>query len=58
MKTGEMKQIAEFIERLVLKKENPDKIRREVTEFRKGFQKIHYAFETATEAYEYVKIRS
>lgn len=58
MKTGEMKQIAEFIERLVLKKENPDKIRSQVTEFRKGFQKIHYAFETATEAYEYLKIRS
>jgi glycine hydroxymethyltransferase len=58
MKNGEMKQIAEFIERLVLKKENPDKIRSEVTEFRKGFQKIHYAFETATEAYEYLKIRS
>jgi len=58
MKTGEMKQIAEFIERLVLKKEDKNKVRNEVVEFRKGFQKVHYAFETAIEAYQYLKIRS
>jgi len=29
-----------------------------VVEFRKGFQKVHYAFEKATEAYRYLKIRS
>lgn len=58
MKTGEMKQIAEFIERLVLKKEDKNKVRNEIVEFRKGFQKVHYAFETATEAYQYLRIRS
>ena len=58
MKAGEMKQIADFIARLVLKKENPDKVRNEIIEFRKGFQKVHYAFETATEAYQYLRIRA
>ncbi|MBS7622905.1 serine hydroxymethyltransferase [Candidatus Bathyarchaeota archaeon] len=58
MKRDEMRQIAEFIERLVLKNEDKERIREEVVEFRKRFQKIHYAFETATEAYEYLKIRS
>jgi glycine hydroxymethyltransferase len=58
MKRDEMRQIAEFIERLVLKKEDKDRIRREVAEFRKRFQKVHYAFQTAKEAYEYLKIRS
>ncbi|MEM3003699.1 MAG: serine hydroxymethyltransferase, partial [Candidatus Bathyarchaeia archaeon] len=58
MKRDEMRQIAEFIERLVLKNEDKDRIREEVVEFRKRFQKIHYAFETATEAYKYLKVRS
>jgi glycine hydroxymethyltransferase len=58
MKTDEMKQIAEFIERLVLKKEDQDKVRNDVIEFRKDFQKVHYAFQTATEAYQYLKMRA
>lgn len=58
MKTEEMKQIAEFIERLVLKKEDQNKVRNDVIEFRKDFQKVHYAFETATEAYQYLKMRA
>jgi glycine hydroxymethyltransferase len=57
MKTDEMKQIAEFIERLVLKKEAQNKVRNDIIEFRKDFQKVHYAFQTATEAYQYLKMR-
>jgi len=28
-----------------------------VTEFRKDYQRVHYCFEDATEAYKYIKIR-
>jgi len=58
MKTAEMKQIAEFIERVVIKKEDPNRVRTDVVEFRKSFQNVHFAFETATEAYQYLKIRA
>ncbi|MBS7649914.1 serine hydroxymethyltransferase [Candidatus Bathyarchaeota archaeon] len=58
MKAEEMKQIAEFIQRVVLRNEDPERIRLEVADFRRRFQKVHYAFETATEAYEYIRIRS
>lgn len=57
MKESEMKQIAEFIRRIVIDNEDPKKVAAEVAEFRKEFQKVHYCFESATEAYEYIKIR-
>lgn len=56
MKEEEMGKVAEFIVRVV-KGENPDKVAREVEEFRKGFTKIHYAFDSAAEAYQYIKLR-
>jgi glycine hydroxymethyltransferase len=57
MKEGEMKQIAEFIRRIIIDNEDPKKVAGEVAEFRKDYQKVHYCFESATEAYEYIKIR-
>ncbi|MEM3401994.1 MAG: serine hydroxymethyltransferase [Candidatus Hadarchaeales archaeon] len=56
MKEGEMETIAEFIARVVVEKEPEEKIAAEVAEFRKDFQKVHYCFESLTEAYEYVSI--
>ncbi|MEM2978705.1 MAG: serine hydroxymethyltransferase, partial [Candidatus Hadarchaeales archaeon] len=56
MKEEEMGKVAEFIVRVV-KGEDPDKVAREVEEFRKGFTKIHYAFDSAAEAYQYIKLR-
>ena len=58
MKESEMEEIAEFIKKVVIDKEKPEKIAKEVTEFRKNYQKIHYAFETMRDAYEYIRIRS
>ncbi|MGQ9544108.1 MAG: serine hydroxymethyltransferase [Candidatus Bathyarchaeia archaeon] len=58
MKGDEMKQIAEFIQRLILRGEDPERVRGEVINFRRRFQRIHYAFETVTEAYQYIKVRS
>ena len=56
MKEREMKQIAEFIARIVVDGESPEKVRKEVAEFRKDYQKVHYCFNSVTEAYEYIEI--
>ena len=56
MKEGEMGEIAEFLKRLVIDGEGPESVAKDVADFRRGFQRIHYAFESATQAYEYVKI--
>ena len=57
MKRSQMAEIAEFIKRVVVDKEPPEKVKMDVALFRKDFQQVHYAFETAPAAYEYIKIR-
>jgi len=57
MKETEMVEIAEFMKRVVIDKEAPEKVREDVIEFRRTYQKVHYCFENATEAYKYIKIR-
>jgi len=57
MREGEMVEVAEFMKRIVIDKEDVKKVKRDVAEFRKEFQKVRYCFEDKTEAYEYVKIR-
>jgi glycine hydroxymethyltransferase len=57
MRKGEMVEIAEFIRRLVMDGEDPKKVGADVAEFRRQFQKVHYCFEQATEAYKYIKVR-
>jgi glycine hydroxymethyltransferase len=44
MKEQEMVDIAEFIERAVLKNESAKKLREDVRVFRKNFERIHYCF--------------
>ena len=44
MKEKEMKEIAYFIKEVVLDKKSPEKIRKKVIDFRKGFQKLEYCF--------------
>lgn len=57
MKEPQMVEIAEFIERIVIDKENVEQVRKDVLEFRRGFQQVHYCFEEATEAYKYLRMR-
>ena len=57
MRESEMQEIAEFIKRVVIDKEPPEKVKQDVIEFRKDFQKVHYCFESTREAYEYIKLR-
>ncbi|MFP3229612.1 MAG: serine hydroxymethyltransferase [Caldisphaera sp.] len=44
MKEDEMDQIAEFMEKVAIKKEDTGKIREEVKVFRKNYQKVHYGY--------------
>jgi glycine hydroxymethyltransferase len=57
MKEAEMGEIAEFIKRVVVNGESPGRVAADVAEFRRDYQRVHYAFESSTQAYEYVKIR-
>ena len=57
MKRSHMSEVAEFIKRVIIDKEEPSKVKEDVTTFRKGFQKVHYCFESAKDAYEYIKVR-
>ena len=57
MKELEMKEIAEFIGRVVLKHEKAKIIKKDVKTFRESYQKIHFAFDTKEEAYKYIRIR-
>jgi glycine hydroxymethyltransferase len=58
MKQGEMKVIASLMGRIIVKKEDPTRVKLEVEEMRKNFQKVHFAFEPNTPAYKYVRVRS
>ena len=57
MREREMDEIADFIKRAIVDREDPARVKEDVAEFRRGFQKIHYCFDTVREAYEYLKIR-
>jgi len=56
MKESEMKSVAELMCRVVMKGEDPEKVAKQVEEFRKGFQYCHYCFEKAALAYKYMKL--
>src|SRR5574339_905394 len=58
MKESEMKEIASFIKQIVIDKSDPNKVGSAVSKFREQFQKVQYAFENATDAYKYIKIRT
>ncbi len=48
MKESEMIEIAKFMRRVVIDGEDPEKVRREVIEFRKEYTKVKYTFEVET----------
>ncbi|HYY87025.1 MAG TPA: serine hydroxymethyltransferase [Nitrososphaeraceae archaeon] len=58
MKESEMKEIASFIKEIVIDKSDPKQVANSVSAFREQFQKVQYAFENSTDAYEYIKIRT
>jgi glycine hydroxymethyltransferase len=56
MKENDMDDVADFIKRVILDKEKSETVIKDITEFRKDFQNVHYCFEKATEAYSYIKL--
>lgn len=57
MKEREMDEIGEFTKRIIVDKEPLEKVKADIAEFRKAYQKVQYCFENATEAYKYIPIR-
>lgn len=55
MKEPEMREIARLIRRVVIDGEPEEKIAAEVADFRKDYQKVHYGFESAVEAYGFIR---
>lgn len=53
MKESEMKEIAKFIRRVVIDREDPKKVAKEVNDFREDYQTIHYCFTPEEQAYKY-----
>jgi glycine hydroxymethyltransferase len=56
MGPSEMIDVARFFERAIIKEENPETIRREIADFRKDYQDVHYCFRSLKKAYEYLPI--
>jgi glycine hydroxymethyltransferase len=57
MKENEMVEVAELIKRVAIDSEDPKKVQADAADLRSDFEKVHFCFENATKAYEYVKIR-
>ena len=57
MKENDMGKVAEFISRVIIKKESSLNIIKELKEFRKEFQQICYSFESKDIAYNYIRMR-
>jgi glycine hydroxymethyltransferase len=53
MKKEEMKDIALFYDRVLHKKEDPKKVKKDIKEFRSRFQTIHYCFKEGFRGYDY-----
>lgn len=56
MKESEMTEIADFIKRAIVDKEDPDRLASEIRGFAEDYQEIHYAFDSAVKAYDYIDV--
>jgi glycine hydroxymethyltransferase len=56
MKENEMDVIAEFYSRALLRNEDCKKIKKDIKEFRKDFQELHYCFTKGFDGYKYHKL--
>jgi glycine hydroxymethyltransferase len=57
MGVSEMDEAAEFVARALLKKEDPKSIAKDIAEFRKEYQRLHYSFDEGALAYSYADCR-
>ena len=56
MKESDMKEIAIFMKRVLIDKEESGRVSRDVAEYRRTFQKVDYAFDNSTGAYDYIDV--
>lgn len=56
MGPSDMIDVAKFIARVIVKGEDPSKVKNDVEEFRKRFNELRYSFSQSEEAYEYIKL--
>ncbi|MHA1124599.1 MAG: serine hydroxymethyltransferase, partial [Candidatus Heimdallarchaeota archaeon] len=56
MKEPEMKEIAKFMRRVVIDREDPKKVAKDVNDFRSQYQKLHYCFSSNEDAYKFIEI--
>ena len=52
MKEPQMREIAEYFRRVLIDKEDPERVKTDVTSLKSQFQKIHYCFKEE-EAYKF-----
>ena len=57
MKEPQMRQVAEFIKKVVVDKKDKKKVAAEVKRFRSDYQKVRFCFESKMGGYDYVKLR-
>lgn len=58
MEEEEMERIGDYISRIVVEDEEPKSVKEDVKEFASDFQRVHYCFDSALEAYEYIDVFS
>jgi len=56
MKESEIIEIATFIKRVVIDKEDAISVKKDVTEFKKQYQQLHYVFDGQLDAYKYISL--
>jgi len=57
MKEPQMRQVAEFIKKVVVDKKDEKKVASEIKRFRSDYQKVRFCFESKMGGYDYVKLR-
>jgi glycine hydroxymethyltransferase len=57
MKEPQMREVADLMARVVVKGEASSRVAADVAEFRRGFTRVHFAFESSRDAYEYIRLR-
>ncbi|HOO03815.1 MAG TPA: serine hydroxymethyltransferase, partial [Methanomassiliicoccales archaeon] len=56
MREGEMKEVASLIHRVVVKKEAPEAVKKDVIALKRSFTKVRYCLHEGEEAYAYHKL--
>jgi glycine hydroxymethyltransferase len=56
MKKQEMNDVADFYERVLLKKEKPELVRKDIKAFRDDFQELHYCYKEGFRGYDFTQL--